>query len=338
MHNKNCFLFLIVFMRQGAYSMNGATSASDMEDNNGRIASLGHINEQGFSERSARALLNISQAQRKVWLVKLPDFLMERWMGMSHNATDEMDFGAVRIHEQAPNKPVHVTLHLPTDTRYQGIPKDYELNFMKNAKPNSVFSENALDGTAIDITGKVDQECLVKPIMNEEYRKLLKERVESSNRPKRSIQVLHQEQSDIQYGLLAPVKENVLLSKKRQKFSMEYKRERLPRADFLDLLFTAFERKTHWTLKGLLDYSHQPHTYLKELLQEIAIYHKKGHHKSTYELKPEYINTTARTAILEKAHTINISPDVGNYGFTREDMDDGSVDEDEEDMMEEEDI
>lgn len=270
-------------------SENAITSASDMDD---EVMDTSHVlNHQP---------VNISQSQRKIWLVKLPDFLMERWSSMSKNWTEGIDFGTVRIYEQLPNKQVQVSMHLSNDPRLSDLPKDYDLSFVRNAKPNSAFSEKEGNNHSLEIEGKIEQECLVKPIINDTYKQLVKERNVKSNQPKRTIQYLDQERTDVKYGVLAPVSENILLTKKKQKFSSEHKRERLPRAELLDLLFTAFEKYPRWTLKGLVNYSKQPVVYLKELLNEISVYNKRGPFKNTFELKPEYQASAARSEIVER--------------------------------------
>ena len=40
------------------------------------------------------------------------------------------------------------------------------------------------------IRGKVEQECQLKPILNDEYRNVMKMRNIESNRPRRSVQVV----------------------------------------------------------------------------------------------------------------------------------------------------
>ncbi|XP_007557226.1 general transcription factor IIF subunit 2-like [Poecilia formosa] len=56
----------------------------------------------------------------------------------------------------------------------------------------------------------------------------------------------------------------------------------------LDLLFSAFEKHQYYSFKDLVDITKQPVTYLKEIMREIGVCNRKGVHKSTWELKPEY--------------------------------------------------
>lgn len=108
------------------------------------------------------------------------------------------------------------------------------------------------------IRGKVEQECQLKPILNEEYRQVMKQRNLESNRPRRTVQVVEPTSAGIQVGLIPHVNETELLLKKKRKFEPELRKERLPKAEVMDLVFKAFEKFGHWTLKGLVEHTQQP--------------------------------------------------------------------------------
>jgi transcription initiation factor TFIIF subunit beta len=108
------------------------------------------------------------------------------------------------------------------------------------------------------IRGKVEQECQLKPIMNEEYRNVMKQRNLEANRPRRSVQMVDSTSSGIRVGLIPHVNESELLLKKKRKFEPELRKERLPKAEVMDLVFKAFEKFAHWTLKGLVEHTQQP--------------------------------------------------------------------------------
>lgn len=108
------------------------------------------------------------------------------------------------------------------------------------------------------IRGKVEQECQLKPILNDDYRGIMKMRNIESNRPRRTVQVVESGSAGIQVGLIPHVNETELLLKKKRKFEPDTRKERLPKAEVMDLVFKAFEKFAHWTLKGLVDYTQQP--------------------------------------------------------------------------------
>jgi len=65
--------------------------------------------------------------------------------------------------------------------------------------------------------------------------------------------------------------------------------------DLIDLIFTTFEKSTYFDLKTLEDETDQPTLYLKEVLNELCIYNKRGPHKGMYEIKPEFKNRNNST-------------------------------------------
>mmetsp|Transcript_55678 Transcript_55678/g.62216 ORF Transcript_55678/g.62216 Transcript_55678/m.62216 type:complete len:121 (+) Transcript_55678:753-1115(+) len=54
------------------------------------------------------------------------------------------------------------------------------------------------------------------------------------------------------------------------------------------IIFQLYEDKLYWTTKELRAASGRPETEIKKVLQEIAIYHRSGEQKNTWELKKEY--------------------------------------------------
>lgn len=115
---------------------------------------------------------------------------------------------------------------------------------------------------ALMIRGKVEQECQLKPILNDDYRSIMKMRNVESNRPRRTVQVVESGSAGIQVGLIPHVNETELLLKKKRKFEPDSRKERLPKAEVMDLVFKAFEKFAHWTLKGLVDYTQQPTVFI----------------------------------------------------------------------------
>ena len=76
---------------------------------------------------------------------------------------------------------------------------------------------------------------------------------------------------------------NSKVKKKREKYV------RLPKNEVMDLIFNLFKRYRAWGLRSIRDELKQPESYLKELLQEIAILQRSGDLVNTYVLKPEWI-------------------------------------------------
>lgn len=107
------------------------------------------------------------------------------------------------------------------------------------------------------LEGRVEHECHLKTSITEEYRKLVKNRNIESNKPKRTVQMIDDVQEGVKIGLVPHIQESKLLNKSK-KMSLDNRRERLPKEELRDLLFTAFEKYTHWHIKDLVEFTKQP--------------------------------------------------------------------------------
>ena len=200
---------------------------------------------------------------------------------------DGLDIGVVRIYKATATEPAKVAVHLSENGPCGDMPKNYTMNYSRCDQKMHLFCED-IAGRAMMIEGRVDKEFYMKPVLNEEYRKVMHQRNEEASRPKRSIQVVDSVEGGHRLEVLKHIREFDLLKAKKARTTPDEKRERLPRQEVMDMLFRAFERMPHWNFKGLLEQTQQPTVYLKEILAEIAVYNKRGPYKNLYELKPEY--------------------------------------------------
>lgn len=207
-------------------------------------------------------IIDISKADRKVWLVKVPDYFAERLNDLEE---DGLDLGTVRIHMGSSSGPSatgpatpRVTVELNTQGPCSDLPSEYNLRFSRCDQQMHIFCED-MAGRAVRIEGKVEQICSMNPLgVGEEYRRVMRARNEEANRPKRTIQLVHDEQESARVGMVKHVNEHEMLMRKKRKNEPDLRRERLPREDVIDLIFRAFERIPHWTFKGLIEETQQP--------------------------------------------------------------------------------
>jgi len=201
---------------------------------------------------------------RTVWLLKVPQFLYKNWI---ENTDQNVDLGSVRIENtgSAGSIPkISMTLNDTSDNA--DIPKKYNLNFIRRPQTRCIFTENE-EGRAISIAGSIQYEFHVNPEMDEEYRRIMKERSSSSTKPKRSTMFVDESMSSTKFNILAPINEAKLLQRTtKRRLSPDSRRERLPKPELMDLLFRAFEREPYWSLKGLTDHSNQPTVFFDFLL------------------------------------------------------------------------
>lgn len=63
---------------------------------------------------------------------------------------------------------------------------------------------------------------------------------------------------------------------------------RMAKNDLLDALFLHFRKKDHWSIKELRQQVQQPETYLREVLNEIAVLERSGPNNGMYRLTENY--------------------------------------------------
>jgi transcription initiation factor TFIIF subunit beta len=180
------------------------------------------------------------------------------------------------------------------------MPKSYSLNMFKDFVPMSIFSEvNQGRGS---VEGKVEHKFDMKPKNEnmEEYRKMCRERTHKSMVKNRQIQVIdndHGMNMRPMPGMIGLIASNSK-DKKRTPAPVkapEVKRTRRDRGELESIMFKLFERQPNWALKQLVQETDQPAQFLKEILNELCVYNKRGANQGTYELKPEYKKSAEET-------------------------------------------
>ena len=237
---------------------------------------------------SPEAGVDSSNSERRVWLVKIPDFFAESineildGMRMPNRNT-ECEIGTVRLYHQTEDSPARVTVLLNKETleELQECPKEYELKFVKSQHKMHLFSEASSSGKALAIEGRVEQECHMKPFLNDEYRNMLQQRTVEANRPKRTVRLVDNSSSSVQIGLIPHVRESELLSRRRMRqVEPDQRRERLPETEVMNAIFKAFEQYSLWSLRGLSDHIQQPVVHVKDVLSKVANYITRGPNKN----------------------------------------------------------
>lgn len=228
-------------------------------------------------------IIGTDYANRRVWLVKVPDYLAERLANLEEEGEE---LGTVKATPNPGGGPANVKLILSPTGPCGDLPLEYSLQLSRCEQTMHIFCEDFM-GRALMVEGRVEQECQLKPVLSEQYREVMRRRDEAANKPKRSIKVVESATESL-LGMVPHVREQEMLLKKKKRYEPELRKERLPKEEVTDILFRAFERIPHWTFKALVDHCQQPSSYLKDILSEIAIYNGRGPYKNLYELKPEY--------------------------------------------------
>jgi transcription initiation factor TFIIF subunit beta len=171
-------------------------------------------------------------------------------------------------------------------------PKTYSLNMTKDMVPMSVFSDTAQGKLATE--GKIEHKYDMQPHNKnlEEYGRLCRERTTKSMVRNRQIQVIDNDRGVHMRpmpGMIGLMSSNSKEKRKPQPIKQtDVKRTRRDRGELEDIMFKLFERQPNWALKQLVQETDQPAQFLKEILNELCVYNKRGTNQGTYELKPEY--------------------------------------------------
>jgi len=129
---------------------------------------------------------------------------------------------------------------------------------------------------------------------------------------------------------------------KQQK--QQYERmARMAKNDLLDAIFLHFRERTHWSIKELRQKVQQPETYLREVLNEVAVLERSGPNNGMYRLTDNYA-TQSLEHMDEDEDLQEIKPHYSqlykmepqaafDYGAPDLEGDDDDDDEDEDDDM-----
>jgi transcription initiation factor TFIIF subunit beta len=159
--------------------------------------------------------------------------------------------------------------------------------------------------------GKIKHTCAMQPYMDARYRKIIRDRAQLANMPKRRIIQVNAEDMNATAevnNLPSMAEVNAGWQPRASKAPVkkgEFERyARMPKNELLDKLFALFqEEKPYWPLKELRLRTQQPEGYLKEVVTSIAILHRNGEHVGKYSLKPEHLNAAGPDPNFFKAET-----------------------------------
>ncbi|KAM7518208.1 hypothetical protein LguiB_017170 [Lonicera macranthoides] len=239
--------------------------------------------------------LDAAKAERSVWMMKCPLVVAKSWNSHTSAADSQpLSKVVVSLDPLRPEDPNSLQFTMEMAGNEVGnMPKSYSLNMFKDIVPMCVFSEANQGRAAIE--GKVEHKFDMKPNTQnmEEYSRMCRERTNKSMIKNRQIQVIDNDRGMNMRpmpGMIGLIASN---SKEKKRTAApvkapEVKRTRRDRGELEDIMFKLFERQPNWALKQLVQETDQPAQFLKEILNELCVYNKRGAHQGTYELKPEY--------------------------------------------------
>ncbi|GAV70091.1 TFIIF_beta domain-containing protein [Cephalotus follicularis] len=236
--------------------------------------------------------LESSKAERSVWLMKCPVVVAKSWQNHSSSDSHPLAKVVLSLDPLQTDESSSLQFTMEMASAEGGGPKSYSLNMSKDFVPMCIISETSQGRVAME--GKVEHKFDLKPHNEniEEYGRLCRERTNKSMVKNRQIQVIDNDRGVHMRpmpGMVGLISSNAKDKKKPAPVKQsDVKRTRRDRGELEDIMFKLFERQPNWALKQLVQETDQPAQFLKEILNELCVYNKRGTNQGTYELKPEY--------------------------------------------------
>jgi len=237
--------------------------------------------------------LDLANAKRGVWLVKVPKYIANKW----EKAPGNIEVGKLKISKN-PGQKAQVSLTLSEsvlclkEPGEQNIPKDHRLDVsLVTRQTLGVFSHYtpALTDSIVPeseklaLEGKIVQKLECRPYADNCYMKLKVESIRKASVPNRQVKQLDRIVQN--FKPVSDHKHNIEYEQKKKDIG---KKARDDKDVVLEMIFAAFEKHQYYNIKDLVTKTRQPVVYLKEILKEVCNYNLKNPHKNMWELKPEY--------------------------------------------------
>jgi len=294
--------------------------------------------------------LMMEQSAGRVWSVKIPKHIMERWSAIDE---DDVQLGTIRVYDRDPKRGNNqrIMLLVPNGDEPSAPPEEYDLDMVNDAVDNQVViaeREKAAGSRARTtiLTGRIKHDCNMRPLFSEGYRKRMRERTRAANTPQRRVKMMEDvtpagRVNMLSSGVATPAAAfSTMVKQKPKPAKGTFERyARVPRNVLLDLLFALYREKPRWSAKELRMRTEQPEIYLKDVLSEISDLHRSGEFNGLYELKPNFRDSvksesgeyTGAAGDLLKSEAFGAGGDVEMI----DDEDDDDDEDDEDDDMEE---
>ncbi|KAJ2649631.1 hypothetical protein IWW40_002972 [Coemansia sp. RSA 1250] len=283
--------------------------------------------------------VNMDELGSKVWLVKVPSFLAEKWKEPRENG---IQLGKMRIYDRADSSGSNISIILNDTEEYKDIPKEYRMQVANEKVSNMfIFSEGrnpreiikptstlANKHVPISMTGTVHHECTMTPRYTEEYTRIMRKRFLNRHKNSRKAQPL----AKSEYSRSMLNVDNNMFDVAQKKSRVDSRMTRMDRQELMNMIFAGFERYPYWNFKGLVEHTRQPAAYLREVLQEVARLNKNGPYANYYSLKPQFRKASADAAAAAEAAKANASSSAGGTSNAEGQNSDEDLDMDDEDF------
>lgn len=238
--------------------------------------------------------LDLSNAGRGVWLVKVPKYIANKW----EKAPGNIEVGKLKITKN-PGQKAEVSLRLSEavlalkEPKEEEIPKQHRLDVttvtrqmlgvFSHVTPSASSDAIVPETEKLFMEGRIVQKLECRAYADDCYMKLKLESIKRASVPQRQVQQLDRVVQN--FKPVSDHKHNIEYAEKKK---AEGKKMRDDKDAVLDMLYAAFEKHQYYNIRDLVKITRQPIVYLKEILNEVCNYNLKNPHRNMWELKPEY--------------------------------------------------
>ncbi|KAL3078730.1 hypothetical protein niasHT_036067 [Heterodera trifolii] len=283
-----------------------------------------------------QSMVNTEKASRGVWLVKVPRYLSEVWeqnaggvVGKLVTGRGETTFHSEIAGQLAPPQPAsHSSFASTSASSSQNSLQKYSQSIpqpVRAAAPSTTTTQNAMqiptqhkfiirdlnsqsmavlseDKSALEEeadlrTGKLSIEGRIvcradcQPPNSTDYMRMKIAQIQRVSQPKKTVKQM--DRAVVKFKPVNAHQEHQVKEKQRKEGTRAI---RLERDEVVSLLFNAFERHQFYRQADLQRIVNQPATVVREVLNDIGLYHDSAPHRSMWELKPEYRNYSKQLA------------------------------------------
>ena len=258
----------------------------------------GNAKTKGSQKKVSEKDVDLTSGNRGVWLVKVPNYIAERWENV---ANDNSTVGKLTI-QRLPGEKPKVTLNLDDEitrplaeppkewsTTKGKIPKEHQfvinpvsaqhLAILSHTKAAAANAE----GSKLSVEGRVIQRAECRALDQGLYMRLKREALLKPVEDARKAQKINK--LVINFKPKANHANNIAYDRKVKE---EGKKSRDDKEAVMEKLFALFEKHQYYNFRDLVKETRQPVPYLKMILNEVCKYNLKNPHRNMWELKPEY--------------------------------------------------
>lgn len=263
--------------------------------------------KKNSSEKVKRRKLDIDSAEESLWLVKVPQFVAEKWA--TANSGDVVGTLSLTAKpgnpKQKPEKKLEVIL--PKENSKVLFPEHFTLEEVSapgSTGDNFLAFSSQENNKGFKLTGKVTKNLSLRPSNTPQYRQWVRDRGITKIISRRETQLADSnalQESANQSHVVEFISSDRMEMKRKAAAERvtPFGNQRNGSSDagtdaLRSRIFEAFQINEKQLFKDIMEYCQQQvpgltkEKDLRELLEKYAKYHLKGTYKHFWELKPEY--------------------------------------------------